>query len=94
MAAFVVTALAGCGATSGDCQIADPCGPVVDAAFASLQDTFAERASGWVVVPTEVRLCMEGDPLYDVTFRDDVTNDYVEVTVARTEDGQLVACTY
>jgi hypothetical protein len=79
---------------SAECQIADPCDPVVDAAFVSLQDALAQRVDRWTVRPTDVRLCTEGDPLYDVVSIDDHTNDAVEVTVARAEDGRLEACTY
>lgn len=94
VAASALIALAGCSSPPTDCQIADPCGPVVDVAFASLQEGFAHRVDRWVVEPTEFRLCMDGVPLYDVTFIDDADGQDVEVTVARTEAGRLAACTY
>jgi len=93
-AASALIALAGCWSPATDCQIAEPCGPVVDAAFASLQEDFRQRFDRWVVEPTEFRLCADGAPLYDVTFIDEANGDDVEVTVARTDAGRLVACTY
>jgi len=92
--ASVLIALAGCSAPAEDCQIAAPCGPVVDVAFASLQESFAQRVDRWVVEPTRYRLCFDGVPVYDVTFIDVASGDDVEVTVARTQEGRLIACTY
>jgi hypothetical protein len=93
-AASALIVLAGCSAPAADCQVADPCGPVAEVAFASLQESFAQRVDRWVVEPTQVRLCMDGEPVYDVTFIDDASGEDVEVTVARAEDGRLYACTY
>ncbi len=42
---------------------------------------------------TEVRLCPYGDPQYDVDLTDD-KGQVIEVTVARMDDGELIACTY
>ena len=93
-AVSALVVLAGCSGTAADCRITAPCGPVVDAAFASLQESFAQVVDRWVVEPTQYRSCMEGQAVYDVTFIDDGTHEDVEVTVARVADGRLVACTY
>jgi hypothetical protein len=94
VAASVLIVVGGCSPPAADCQITGPCGPVVEVAFASLQESFAQRVDRWVVEPTQYRMCMEGQPVYDVTFIDDATSEDVEVTVARAEDGRLLACTY
>jgi hypothetical protein len=94
VAASVLIIVGGCSPPATDCQITGPCGPVVEVAFASLQESFAQRVDRWVVEPTQVRLCMDGEPIYDVTFMDDASGENVEVTVAKAEDGRLYACTY
>jgi hypothetical protein len=45
------------------------------------------------VLPTDVRLCPDGDPRYDVELTND-RGQSIEVTVAMMRDGELVACTY
>ncbi len=76
------------------CFVPEPdCTTSYRLAIEAVDPRFSPNVRRADVRATEVRLCPYGDPQYDVDLTDD-KGQVIEVTVARMDDGELIACTY
>jgi hypothetical protein len=77
-----------------ECFVRDPeCTTSYRLAMEAVDARFSPHVVRASVRPTDVRLCPDGDPRYDVELTDE-TGHTVEITVAMMQGGDLFACTY
>jgi hypothetical protein len=70
---------------------AEECDRAAEVALDSIGPDERDRITGVQVMESLARTCMEGSAVYDVHLEHEPS---FSVTVARTDQGDLVACTY